>query len=111
LIWFSHLFTFWRCKIEKTAQNEAVFGEKVQEKASAILPPLPEIEQIKPLTSDNFRTLLIPFIHAFMASIALNAKGSVILEDGFPPYISFTNLHYKHLISSQPLCNQSPFPF
>ena len=55
--------------------------------------------------------LLIPFIHAFMASITLNAKGSVILDDGFPPFISFTNLHYKHLISSQPLCNQSPLPF
>ena len=56
--------------------------------------------------------LLIPFIHAFMASIALNAKGSVILDDGFPPFISlFTNLHYKYLISSQPLCNQSPLPF
>ena len=37
-----------------------------------------------------------------MAFIALNAKGSVILDDGFPPFISlFTNLHYKYLISSQ----------
>ncbi|MCW3131780.1 MAG: hypothetical protein N2V73_03565 [Candidatus Methanospirare jalkutatii] len=82
----------------------------MQEKASAILPPLREIEQIKPLTLDNSEPLLIPFIHAFMASIALNAKGSVILDDGFPPFISlFTNL--QHLISSQPLCNQSPLPF